>query len=306
MYKPFIRHDNLRKTIEELLSHSYENTPDDVFERFINELKHSYLIIAADMSADGFDFQGFEDEGKDYGVLFTDMDEFRKTFSDDESGSQPFVFEVYKSMVEENFIDGFVINPGTESFLMKKDLFSYVSDLPKFDYNADDSYSTEELIKIRDNIDNSSLERFISDPSNIGRYEELFERISNSVLLTLMVSREDLSGSAVDGVIKIDDPENPSSLYKDEIGGKYATAYTSQKKMENVETGMNNYYQIINFSFMTNFVLNEDMDGIIINPGLENIILTRDVLLQYSSLLEKTCDDSRLNSGIFHLFMMEC
>jgi len=55
---------------------------------------------------------------------------------------------------------------------------------------------------------------------------------------------------------------------------------------------------------MVNFILNDDMDGIIINPSLDNVILTRETLLKYSGVLEKVCNDSRLNSAIFHMFEM--
>ena len=52
-------------------------------------------------------------------------------------------------------------------------------------------------------------------------------------------------------------------------------------------------------------LLNDDMDGIIINPNSEHILLTRDVLMEYYPLLEKTCNDTRLNTAIFHMFLME-
>jgi hypothetical protein len=94
-------------------------------------------------------------------------------------------------------------------------------------------------------------------------------------------------------------------LYINDVGGKYATVYTSEEKISNVTTPFNRYSQIVNFSQMTNFILNEDMDGIIINPNSENIMLTRDVLLEYSDHLEETCNDCRLNSAIFHMFLME-
>lgn len=68
---------------------------------------------------------------------------------------------------------------------------------------------------------------------------------------------------------------------------------------------MNKYSQIVNFSRMANFILNDDMDGIIINPCCENILLTRETLMHYSGLLEKTCNDTRLNTAIMHMFLME-
>ena len=94
-------------------------------------------------------------------------------------------------------------------------------------------------------------------------------------------------------------------LYTENFGGDYATVYTSEDKISNIRTPLNKYSQIVNFAQMAGFILNDDMDGIIINPHEENILLTRDVLLRYYHLLERTCNDSRLNSAIFHMFLME-
>ena len=166
-------------------------------------------------------------------------------------------------------------------------------------------HTSAELKTLKDSINNASLESFIENPKNIGRYEELFEEISSSTMLTLMLSDDDLTEHAVDGVIRQDHTNPLGYLYVDKIGGDYATVYTSEEKMKCINTDANKYSQIVNFSQLTNFTLNDDMDGIIINPESDNILLTRDTLLAFSPLLEKTCNDSRLNSAIFHMFLME-
>ena len=61
----------------------------------------------------------------------------------------------------------------------------------------------------------------------------------------------------------------------------------------------------VNFVLLNQLILTDDLDGIIINPGSENIVLTRDVLLEFSSLIEMTCNNSKLNSGIMNMFTME-
>ena len=48
MRKLYIKHDNLRRLFEELDLDNPENLAVEVIKRFLNELKHSYLIIAAD------------------------------------------------------------------------------------------------------------------------------------------------------------------------------------------------------------------------------------------------------------------
>lgn len=304
MRKLFTKHDNLRKTLEDLHVQGHE-IEESVFIRFLNEMKHSCLIIAADKSEDNINFRVYEHEGKDYGVLFTDMDEFRKSFSDEECESYSFDFAVYQKMIELGLLEGFLINPESECFLLKKELFLKITDLPDHEFDDNEAYSTAELKKLKENMDNHELEEFIADPDNIGRYEELFEHISHSLMLTLMLSDEDLEEYSEDGVINMMKTGPLAFLYLDEVGGQYATLFTNEDNMKCVDTELNKYSQIVNISMMTNFVLNDDMDGIIINPGLDNILLTRDVLFEYCQLLEVICNDKKLNTGIFHLFLMD-
>jgi len=299
--KSFIKHENLKKSLEELQS---DELADDMIDRFVNELKHSNLILAADIRESEIKLALVQIEGKDYGFLFTDMDEFRKTISDDDCGSQYYDFNVYQTLVEESMLDGYIINPSSIGFVLKKELILAIDDLPDHEFSAEEVYTASELKHLKDSMDNGDLEDFIRDSANIGKYEELFEKMSDSTMLTLMLSNEDLTGYSEDGIISLQKTGPLGFLYLDEIGGEYATVYTSEEKISNVATNLNKYSQIVNFSQMTNFVLNDDMDGIIINPNSDNILLTRDVLLEYSSLLEKKCNDTRLNTAIFHMFLI--
>lgn len=301
MRKSFIKHENLKKSLEELQS---DELADDMIDRFVNELKHSNLILAADIRESEIKLALVQIEGKDYGFLFTDMDEFRKTISDDDCGSQYYDFNVYQTLVEESMLDGYIINPSSIGFVLKKELILAIDDLPDHEFSAEEVYTASELKHLKDSMDNGDLEDFIRDSANIGKYEELFEKMSDSTMLTLMLSNEDLTGYSEDGIISLQKTGPLGFLYLDEIGGEYATVYTSEEKISNVATNLNKYSQIVNFSQMTNFVLNDDMDGIIINPNSDNILLTRDVLLEYSSLLEKKCNDTRLNTAIFHMFLI--
>lgn len=271
----------------------------------MEELKHSCLIVAGDVVGGKIFLSVADTPIGRFGLLFTDMDEFKKSFPDFGVEAHEGPFLRYKMMMSESDdLNGFIINLDGEFFILSREMIDAISFLPKETYNIDNSYTSAELKMLKDTMDNSRLEEFINDPNNIGKYEELFERISSSTLLTLMLSREDLLGIAKDGVISLED-EPLGFLYVDEVGGNFATVYTSEENISNIRTPFNKYSQIVNFSRMANFILNDDMDGIIINPNFENVLLTRDVLLEYSNLLEKTCDDERLNTAIFNMFLME-
>ena len=120
----------------------------------------------------------------------------------------------------------------------------------------------------------------------------------------MRLSEENLDDKAVDGVISMEN-EGESHLYADTMGGRYATVFTSEERIKDIDTPMNMYSQIVNFSQFSECALYGDMDGIVINPKSDNILLTREILLEFADILESTCNDSRLNSAIFHMFLME-
>ena len=302
MRKPYIKHENLRKVLENI---DYEKENHEDTEKLINELKHSNLIMACEKGAENTSFIVAEDDDNRYAMVFTDMDEFNKAFPDGQTESHFFVFKFYQVFIREGLFDGCLINPESECVLLKKELFSQITDLPEHNYDGNGCLEAGELKALKTSIDNRELEDFIKNPENIGRYDELFEKISDSTLLTLMLSHDDLTDYAEDGVISMFETGPLGYLYLDEIGGEYATVYTSEDKISNIKTSKYKYSQIVNFSQMVNFILNDDMNGIIINPNAEHILLTREVLLEYSHLLEETCNDSRLNTAILHMFLIE-
>lgn len=302
MRKYFVNHDNLRRHLQEFESMG-EDVSDETLTMLMGELQHSCLIIAGNVST-LHQMVVFDHDGRRMGLLFTDMDEFRKFDSRGECPSEACDFEVYKTMVESGDLDGFVINPQSEGFIIIREIFESIRHLPQHDYPPEGAYTSFELKGLRDSMDNAELEDFLNDSSNIGRYEELFARISDSTLLTLMVSRQDLSEFAEDGIINMED-EPMGFLYLDDIGGKYATVYTSEGKISNVTTDLNKYSQIVNFSQLTNYALNDGLDGIIINPNAENVMISRDVLLEYWPVLEEFCNDQKLNTAIKHMFLIK-
>ena len=305
MRKPTIKHEYLRKIMQELDLKNKDNITLEQMETLIGELKHSCLIVAANEVPGGLDILSAPLDGKRFGFLFTDMDEFRKFIRPDKCEAHHNDFIVYKEISETLKIDAFVINPCSEAFVFHRDFFDLMGDLPESSFSTDGAYTSSELKELKDSIDNSELEEFVENPKNIGKYEELFEMMSKSTMLTLMLSDQDLSARAKNGVINTLDDGPVGFLHTEELGGNYATMYTSESKIADVHTSFNKYSQIVNPSLMTNFILSDDMDGIIINPNSDNVLLTREVLIEFSDLLSKTCNDPKLNSAIFHMFVIE-
>ncbi len=302
--KTTVSHRHLREAIAKMFE-ALDEGPDDAINRIGAELAHSCLIIAGDVIGDGIAIKSIDVQGERYGLLFTDMDEFAKVFPDYDVGSHMNSIDVYLDMLADLDLDGFVINLKGERFILPAEGIEGFIAKPQNRYPSDDSYTSGELKKLRDSIDNSSLERFIENPKNLGRYEELFAKMSASTILALRLSSRNLDGLAKNGMISLDEDRPVGFLHSERIGGRYATVFTSEERMASIDTPFNRYLQIVNFSQMTFFILSEDMDGIVINPGEENIVITRDVLLEFSPLLERTCNDSRLNSSVHHMFLLE-
>ena len=265
----------------------------------------SGLIIAGDVEGDTIDLMTATTDQGDFGLLFTDMDEYTKMVPDFKVEPHDHSFETYLGFLKESDLAGFILNIKSEAMILPRDILDEMDNVPNYDFPSDNSYTPSELKTLKDSINNTELEEFISDPSNIGDYDGLFKRISDSTLLTLRLSREDLKDMVKDGVISMIETGPLGFLHSDKIGGNYATVFTSQEKISHVDTPYNKYIQIVNFSQMTNCLLNDDMDGIIINPNCENILITRNVLLEYSDVLEVICYDEKLNSAVFHMFPME-
>ena len=299
-----IRHENLRKTINEI-NELNGNAPKEVFVILFEEIKHSGLIIAGDVEGDTIDLMTATTDQGDFGLLFTDMDEYAKMVPDFKVEPHDHSFETYLGFLKESDLAGFILNIKSEAMILPRDILDEMDNVPNYDFPSDNSYTPSELKTLKDSINNTELEEFISDPSNIGDYDGLFKRISDSTLLTLRLSREDLKDMVKDGVISMIETGPLGFLHSDKIGGNYATVFTSQEKISHVDTPYNKYIQIVNFSQMTNCLLNDDMDGIIINPNCENILISRNVLLEYSDVLEVICYDEKLNSAVFHMFPME-
>ena len=115
------------------------------------------------------------------------------------------------------FIQGYILNPATEKYVFTKEFILSIRHIPKTNFYSTNTYSTDELKELKGSK-NESLESFIADKNNIGDYEALFEELSKSVLLTMMVSDVDLKGYAKDGVISMMDSGPLAQMFTDDVG----------------------------------------------------------------------------------------
>ena len=291
-------HKHLRTVIEDIYSNENQLT-EELTARLIHEFRYSNLYIPAKRENDTLNFIIYEDEGSKLTQLFTDMDEFRKFYKNDENIQvlqNP--FELYQNVLKTTDIDGYVLNPSTEKYLFKKEFILAIKNIPKTNFYTTNPYSQEELLSLKKSVDNTDLESFIGDRSYVGDYESLFEKMANSQLLGLMLS--DLSIDKE--IISLKQSGPIASMYTDNIGGVYATVFTSESKMDVINTDKNKYSQLVNLATLVNFILTEDMDGLILNPESDNVLIPRVTLLRYSLGFEMYANNERLSEAMYYLF----
>lgn len=298
-------HKHLRVVIEDIYSNNNELS-EDLTLRLIHEFRYSNLYIPAKKEDFTLNFIIYEDDnGVKLTPLFTDPDEFNKFFkSEEDIELMQNSFELYQNILKTSDIEGYILNPASEKYVFSKEFILSIKNIPKTNFYSTNAYTIDELKQIR-NSKNEDLERFIENPLNVGNYEALFERLASSRLLTLMVSGVDLSAKARDGVISMMDSGPLAQMYTDNVGGVYATIFSSENKMREVDTKQFKYSQVVNLAMLVNFVLAEDMEGIVLNPGSDDVLIPRVTLLRYSLGFEKFANDEKLCDTIYYMFQIE-
>lgn len=297
-----ISHKHLRLVIEDIYLNDNRLT-EELLLRLINEFRYSSLYIPAKRQNGTLNFIIYDDEGSKITPLFTDLDEFHKFYTDGDIEVLNNSFELYRNIMRTTEIEGYILNPASEKYIFTREFILGIENIPKTSFYSSDAYSEEELCEIYQSIDNENLEKYCASPANIGDWESLFEKLAGSCLLTLMIS--DLSLKSENGMISLKETGPLAEMYLDRIGGRYATIFSSKDKLKEVSTSKFSYAQIVNLATLVNFVLSEDMEGIVLNPSSDNYLIPRSVLLKYSLGFERYANDERLCEAIYYLFEID-
>ncbi|MCQ2970788.1 SseB protein N-terminal domain-containing protein [Methanobrevibacter gottschalkii] len=293
-------HKHLRTVIEDIYSNGNKLT-EELTARLIHEFRYSNLYIPSKKEDNKLNFIIYEDDDSKLTPLFTDLDEFRKFYKDEDVRALQNPFELYQNVLKTTDIEGYILNPASEKYLFKKEFILAINNIPKTDFYTTNPYSEEELLNMKRSVDNKNLERFIENRANIGDFEGLFEQMANSQLFALMLSDLKLNKEMIS--LKKSGPV--AAMYTDNVGGIYATLFTSERKMDAVKTKKYKYSQLVNLATLVNFILTEDMDGLIVNPESDNVLVPRTTLLRYSLGFEMYANDERLSESMFYLFRIE-
>lgn len=292
-------HKHLRVVIEDIYAND-NRLNENLALKLVNEFRYSNLYIAARKENDTLNFITYEYNDMKLTALFTDHDEFRKFHHEDDIQLLQNSFELYQNILKTTDFDGYILNPASEKYLFTKEFILTITNIPKTNFYTTDAYSAGELLDIYRNVDNRYLEEYISNPKNVGDYEMLFERLANSTILTLMVSDMEFDNDIID----LREIGPVAGMYTDKVGGIYVTIFSSTDRIRHVNTSKFKYAQLVNLAMLVNYVLVEDLDGIVLNPGSDNVLIPRSVLLRYSLGFERYANDARLCEALYYMFAL--
>ena len=297
---------HLKSKIDEIgnFTSTHNNPPEDLIESFITELKVSKLYIPATQNGDEIVFEHLEsDDGITVLPLFTSPEEY-----DGKSELQNYEFEFYAEIIADCDFKGAVINPESDEMFVAKEITDSLRANPLPKYNEDEIHDAHELKEIAANVTNERLVSFIRDESNFNNFDALIEVLSESVLLNVVSSPKDLSEISRDGIIATIEVGGFNLAVMTNGTEKYAVVFTSLEAITDTcdtASGLHYYYQVTSYDRILEFVLKNDLDGMVIDPSIEDYYIPRNVLLDIYENHPEIVNNPKYSEGIYYAFTMQ-
>lgn len=295
------------------MKNDLDNDREPSIETIMNlilELKVSRLLAPAVEDEDSYAFEHVESEedGLKYLPLFTCAEEYEKhAVEGSEYDGLAFDFEAYCDLVLESELDGIIIDMEGEFLPLERE---FLNDI-KVDFDIEieedyDEYEPDELKNIFENITNQSLVRFINGDGS-DDIEKLYVELSDSTLLNLVVSDTPLDEFAKDGIIYADDVDgfNLCALEDEDIRlGAVFTDKEALLKAADDDSGLCYYGQVTVLSKLFDFILRNDMEGVVINPGSDDYIIARSDILPQASGIEIIVENPEFENSLEYAFLL--
>ena len=289
----------IRTVTHKYLKRQFENfEKTEEVDDLLAELQFSTLILPISMENGSFNFPAVSFEDENYAPVFTDIYEYDKlNFSDD------FIpvandFDFYMNLLEED-VDGIVVDIEGERFPITVEFKEFI----KSNYTDSNPkiLTLKEIKQIKNSINNQDLEEFLKDESNFWDFETLMNLLSKSDIFKVVLSENDLSDMADDGVISLEGIDELPSAMLSKFSESYALIYTKESEVKPKNNLMHPYLQLVNFPEFINRILLDDLDGIIVNENSQHITIPREYLLNFL----KDFEGSNLNKYDDYAFVME-
>ena len=271
----------LKSSISEISNFYKNNTkpPEDMYLNLLMELKVCELLIPVVFDGEKLSFPNIEvDDGTSLIPFFTSNDELKKY--SDEFESFPNEIAYYIKMVNDFGFDGILIDVGSDEFCIDNVVLNKIPLTRKVE--SDNAFDGIKLRDIALSEKNEKLKRFISKDSNFNKFDKLSKILLDSVLLNVVVSEKDLSEFSHDGVIDRNEADTFTLFTKNSGRDHYGTVYTDTDAIVSFHEDLEFFYyvQVTNKYSVFHFLLSNDLDGIIINPGTDDYYVPRQVILR--------------------------
>ena len=267
--KPTITHKYLREILDDL--------NEDNFDDLLIELQFSTLLIPIS-GKDGVPAANFDN--RNFVPIFTDVHEFNKFDAKNEFEKGFFDFNFYLELLMKDDSLAFAINPNSECFTITNDFLKIMK--PNYIFEQEyQPFTLNEIKKIKNSVENSELNEYLADKSNLWDLEELINRLYDSDLFVLLGSNEDFTDNAEDSVIPLAMTNIPKFLYG--IGDKKYLLLFSHDVTEDPlkDPHIFKYTKLVNFPLLIEEVLMHDFDGFILNVDTDNIVIPREHLRNF-------------------------
>ena len=277
-----------------------EDIPQELFIDFIGELKYTNLLLPAIIEGDDLIFENLISDEDDSTVLplFTDDTEFDAQ-EDSQYEAIPNEIDYYVEIVNDQEFDGVLINQGTLDFFIGRDLLNNVPLGPEIEVDDDtEGYGPDKLYDIAKSASNDSLIEFIKSENN--KFEDLMLELKNSCLLNVVASDDELKAES--GIISIDDVDDFELCTTYDDADEYGILFTSADAINQTKGEGNFYCQLTLLDDFIDFVLRSDMAGIIINPGIDDYLISREYLIEAFGGL--TYNNENFKNALDYLFVL--
>ena len=292
-----LRNNHLLDIIHEIQNSKDEYIDNELIYKLCQELKVGSFITPA-CEAGLMRMPGLKDNTSVI-PMFTSLNEYNIGFSEDNIGVLSWNFNFFNELIEDfDDIEGIVVNPNEDNFFISFDIINNVIEmLPDFSLKKElkNDFTHEELLDIYEH-GNPELNSFLDnyDGKNI---EELIEQLSKNNLYTFIVTTENQFDLVNDGIILTENVETKGIFTVNYGNLESAYLFTDPKYFRKVKrfhekNGWYVYALPTDLKLMCEYVLSLDLDYLFINPNDHEIILTRELLLEYVDLINEKCSEN--------------
>ena len=261
------------------------------------ELKFSTLLMPAEIVGEDLEYPTVDFGERKYAPLFTDVYEYEKI---DFNRLYPLTvncFDFYLDLLNDDVLEGLIIDVESDRLPITREFIEILHSNPVFDYERQ-VLTASQIKEIKDSSCNIELDEFLANPANFWDYESLMKILLKSNLYTVILSGDDLSENAQNGVIQLKTDKMPFAL-SGSPGFEYGLIFTSPEEIKiNRKSRLYPYMQLVNLPEFIKSLLEHDLDGFIINENSQNITIPREYLLKFLNDL-KTPDTCKYDDYAF-------